>query len=124
MRDAPSSPSAEAELFSVPEAALREPWFPQLSLRFLLLLIALSAAVLWICRAAIFWQSLWAQCLAILFLTVAASFSLYACFFLTALALATIFRPFVRDVARQDAGTVPPPEPNESGPAMEESPAP
>jgi hypothetical protein len=120
MRDAPSSTSAEAELFSVPEASPQEAWFPQLSLRFLLLLIALSAAVLWILRAAVVWQSLWAQCLAILLVTIAASFLLYACFFLLALGLATISASLVGDVAPQDVGVDPGVPPAGPAPVTEE----
>lgn len=67
--------------------ALPERVMPQWSLRFLMSLIVLSAVVMWVFRAAIRDDVFWAQCVAVVLVTAAGCFALYALTF----AMASLF---------------------------------
>lgn len=103
-----SSDIESSEAMASPEAPLRERLFPQLSLRFLLGVMAVSAAVLWTTRAAFVEGEFWAKCAVAVLGTVAGCFILYATFFLLALLLATISFPMIREVLPEN-GSVPAP---------------
>ncbi|WP_145343762.1 hypothetical protein [Rosistilla ulvae] len=60
---------------------------PQWSLRFLMLLVTLSAMLMWVFRAAIIENVFWAQCVAVVLATAIGCFAMYA----LAFALASLF---------------------------------
>ncbi|EMI20359.1 membrane protein [Rhodopirellula maiorica SM1] len=72
------------------EQLLRERLFPQLSLKFLLKLTAICAAVMWAFRAGAMDNLFWAKCLSVVLITAMACFFAYAVMFCIAFFLARV----------------------------------
>ncbi|GAA5510724.1 hypothetical protein [Novipirellula caenicola] len=90
--------SQESLELEVKEQPLRERLFPQLSLKFLLKLTAICAAVMWAFRAGAMDNLFWAKCLSVILITAMGCFFAYAAMFCIAFFLArfsgAILEPF------------------------------
>ncbi len=82
----------------IADVPLRERLFPQLSLKFLLKLTAICAAMMWAFRAGAMDNLFWAKCLSVVLMTAMACFFAYAVMFCIAYFLAgvsgAILEPF------------------------------
>ena len=103
------SGSVPAESAASSTSPLQQPWFPQLSIRFFLGLMVLSAAVLWVFRAALIADLFWAKCVSMVLIALAGCFVAYAAFFLLALAVATLSFPLVKETLPANEASAPGP---------------